>query len=169
MPLPRRGNRRDRLPRPIDMKTLWLMLALMTLAACTDSQSAAPDGGPESPPSSGVLLDYQSSGGLAGSSGGLAGSTDSLTIRADGRATASGDMIPSGDFTVPDDLLSELRQELDELDWERAADEPPNVACADCFVYDISSGQQRVTTTANGQSGRELGGSPRAGRQHHRL
>jgi len=150
MPLPRRGNRRDRLPRPIDMKTLWLMLALMTLAACTDSQSAAPDGGPESPPSSGVLLDYQRSGGFAGS-------TDSLTIRADGRATASGDMIPSGDFTVPDDLLSGLRQELDELDWERAADEPPNVACADCFVYDISSGQQRVTTTANGQSGRELG------------
>jgi len=132
------------------MKTLWLMLTLMTLAACTDSQSAAPDGGPESPPTSGVLLDYQRSGGFAGS-------TDSLTIRAGGRATASGDMIPSGDFTVPDDLLSGLRQELDELDWERAGDEPPNVACADCFVYEIESGSERVTTTGLGASGRELG------------
>ncbi|MDQ3771897.1 MAG: hypothetical protein M3343_07420 [Actinomycetota bacterium] len=132
------------------MKTLWLMLALMTLAACTDSQSAAPDGGPESPPSSGVLLDYQRSGGFTGS-------TDGLTIRADGRAVVEGDQFPSGRFTLSDAHLTELKRELEDLDWDRAADEPPNVVCADCFVYDISSGEERVTTTANGQSGRELG------------
>lgn len=149
--LPRSGNRGGSPPRPKGMKTLWLVVGLLFVTACTESQtppSQAPADREPAPTS--VLLTYERSGGFTGS-------TDSLTIRADGRATASGELIPSGRFTLSDAHLTELKRELSDLDWERAADEPPNVMCADCFVYEISSGEERVTTTANGQSGRELG------------
>jgi len=133
------------------MKTLWLVVGLLFVTACTESQTP-PSQSPadRQPAPTSVLLTYERSGGFTGS-------TDGLTIRSDGRATISGDQFPSGRFTLSDAHLTELQRELSDLDWARAADEPPNVVCADCFVYDISSGQQRVTTTANGQSGRELG------------
>jgi hypothetical protein len=133
------------------MKTLWLVVGLLFVTACTESQTPPSQSlADREPAPTSVLLTYERSGGFTGS-------TDGLTIRADGRATISGDQFPSGRFTLSDARLMELKRELSDLDWERAADEPPNVVCADCFVYDISSGQQRVTTTANGQSGRELG------------
>jgi hypothetical protein len=89
-------------------------------------------------------------------SGGFAGMTETLTVRADGRAELEGDASPPGRIEVPPELLTRLEEELQSLDWERAATEPQNVDCADCFTYDIRAGGQRITTTAMGQSGQEL-------------
>jgi hypothetical protein len=89
-------------------------------------------------------------------SGGFAGTTETLTVRADGRAELEGDAAPSGRIEVPPGLLTRLEEELENLDWERAAHEPPNVVCSDCYSYDIRAGGQRITTTGLGQSGKEL-------------
>jgi hypothetical protein len=90
-------------------------------------------------------------------SGGFAGTTETLTIRADGRAELEGDASPPGRIEVPPELLTRLEEELESLDWERAATEPKNVVCNDCFAYDIRAGGQRIKTTGLGQSGEELG------------
>jgi len=90
-------------------------------------------------------------------SGGFAGTTETLTIRTDGRAELEGDASPPGRIEVPPELLTRLEEELESLDWERAATEPQNVVCNDCFAYDIRAGGQRIKTTGLGQSGEELG------------
>jgi len=90
-------------------------------------------------------------------SGGFAGTTETLIVRADGRAELEGDASPPGRIEVPPELLTRLEEELESLDWERAATEPPNVVCNDCFAYDIRAGGQRIKTTGLGQSGEELG------------
>jgi hypothetical protein len=89
-------------------------------------------------------------------SGGFAGTTETLTVRADGRAEVEGDASPPGRIEVPPELLTRLEEELQSLDWERAATEPQNVECADCFTYDIRAGERSISTTALGQSGEEL-------------
>jgi len=140
------------------------VLLLIVLAAvqlgCSDGprgpvspDSSAPESETEDPAndqgSGGVLLTF-------GRSGGFAGTTETITIRSDGRAEVEGDAAPPQRLEVPPELLNRLEEELEELDWQRAATEPANVDCADCFTYDIRAGGQRVTTTAMGQSGEEL-------------
>ena len=88
-------------------------------------------------------------------SGGFAGTTETITIRSDGRVEFEGDAAPPQRLELPPELLNRLEEELEGLDWERAATEP-NAVCSDCFEYDIRAGGQRVTTTGMGQSGEEL-------------
>jgi hypothetical protein len=101
------------------------------------------------PGSSGVLLTFRRSGGFAGT-------TETITIRSDGRVEFEGDAAPPQRLEVPPELLNRLEEELEGLNWERAATEPDDVVCSDCFEYDIRAGGQRVTTTGMGQSGEEL-------------
>ncbi|HZK52289.1 MAG TPA: hypothetical protein VFD47_12090 [Actinomycetota bacterium] len=147
------------------MRKLALVLIVLVAVAlgCSegddlpDAENPSPDAGAETesedpsndPGSSGVLLTFRRSGGLAGA-------TETITIRADGRGEIEGDATPPQRLDVPPELLSQLEEELRTLDWARAGTEPENVDCADCFLYDIRSGGQRVTTTGMGQSGEEL-------------
>lgn len=101
------------------------------------------------PGSSGVLLTFRRSGGLAGT-------TETIVVRSDGRGKIEGDTTPPQRLDVPPELLARLEEELRNLDWARAGTEPPNVDCADCFLYSIRSGGQRLTTTGMGPSGEEL-------------
>ena len=122
-----------------------------------DAENPSPDAGTETetedpsndPGSSGVLLTFRKSGGLVGT-------TETITIRAGGRGEIESDANPPQRLDVPSELLNQLEEELRTLDWARAGTEPENVDCADCFLYDIRSGGQRVTTTGMGQSGEEL-------------
>lgn len=144
------------------MRRITLLLIVLTVAAlgCSegaDDTPAAENPSPntetedpsDDPGSSGMLLTFRRSGGLAGT-------METITIRTDGRGEIEGDATPPQRLEVPPDLLNQLEDELQTLDWARAATEPPNVDCADCFVYDIRSGGQRVKTTGMGQSGEEL-------------
>jgi hypothetical protein len=138
------------------MKLLVLLLvALSTFApACSESPSTdSPAETPNEPPedSSSVLLRFERSGGFAGL-------TDKLTVRSDGRTELIADDAPLEPFELPPELLERLRAELENLDWARAGSEPRDVQCADCYVYRIQAGSHSVTTTAMGQSGRELAG-----------
>lgn len=142
-----------------------LAIVLIVLVAATlgcsegddlsDAENPSPDAETQTedpsndPGSSGVLLTFRRSGGLTGS-------TETITIRSDGRGEIEGDATPPQRLNVSPELLDGLEEELRNLDWARAGTEPPNVDCADCFVYSIRSGGQRVTTTGRGQSGEEL-------------
>ncbi|MGH2774476.1 MAG: hypothetical protein ACRDJT_03455 [Actinomycetota bacterium] len=147
------------------MRKLALVLIVLVAAAlgCSEGEDApaaenpAPDPGTKTetedpsnaPGSTGVLLTFRRSGGLAGT-------TETITIRSDGQGEIEGDATPPQRLEVPPELLGQLEEELQTLDWARAASEPRNVDCADCFVYDIRSGGQRLKTTGMGQSGEEL-------------
>ena len=133
-----------------------LLLTILAVAqvGCSgeayDTPSDRSQTDPENDPgSSGVLLTFQRSGGFAGT-------TETITIRSDGRVEFEGDAAPPQRLEVPPELLNRLKEELQGLDWQRAATEPQNVVCSDCFEYDIRAGGQRITTTAMGQSGEEL-------------
>ena len=119
----------------------------------SDADNPAPDTEAEDPSndpgSSGVLLTFKRSGGFAGT-------TETIIVRSNGQGEIEGDATPPRSLEVPPELLNRLEEELRTLDWARAATEPANVDCADCFVYDIRSGGQRVETTGMGQSGEEL-------------
>jgi hypothetical protein len=140
------------------MKTLVLFLiALSALApACsetpgTDTPDQTPNQSTDETPedSSSVLLRYKRSGGFAGL-------TDRLIVRSDGATELVADDAPQNPFELPPELLERLRAELENLDWVQAGSEPRDVQCADCYVYEIQAGSHSVTTTAMGQSGREL-------------
>jgi len=75
----------------------------------------------------GVLLTFSRSGGLIGTS-------ETITIRSDGRAEVEGDASPPRRIEVPPESVNRLEEELQSLNWERAASEPDNVDCADCFT-----------------------------------
>ncbi|MPZ90868.1 MAG: hypothetical protein GEU68_04425 [Actinobacteria bacterium] len=143
------------------MRKLVLLLIILVGATvgCSegdDTPSAeipAPDKETEDPTndpgSGGVMLTFRRSGGFLGT-------TETITIRSDGRGKIEGDASPPQRLEVPPELLNRLEEELRNLDWDRAATEPRNVSCSDCFVYTIRSGGQRVKTTGMGQSGQEL-------------
>ncbi len=133
-----------------------LLLIVLTVAqlGCAEEAGDTPsneDSSEESETDStnGVLLTFSRSGGLIGT-------TETITIRSDGRAEVEGDASPPRRIEIPPESVNRLEEELQSLNWERAAFEPDNVDCADCFTYDIRSGGQRITTTAMGQSGEEL-------------
>lgn len=133
-----------------------LLLIVLTVAqlGCAEGAGDTPsneDSSEESETDStnGVLLTFSRSGGLIGT-------TETITIRSDGRAEVEGDASPPRRIEIPPESVNRLEEELQSLNWERAASEPDNVDCADCFTYDIRSGGQRITTTAMGQSGEEL-------------
>jgi hypothetical protein len=135
---------------------LFLIVLAGVQLACTESaddasppEDTATEDPAHDPGPSGVLLTFTRSGGFAGT-------TETLTVRADGRAEVEGDASPPGRIEVPPELLTRLEEELQSLDWERAATEPQNVECADCFTYDIRAGERSISTTALGQSGEEL-------------
>ena len=125
---------------------LMIVLAAVQLGCSPESESDEPT---NDPGSSGVLLTFTRSGGFAGT-------TETITIQSDGRVEFEGDAAPPQKLELPPELMNRLEEELQDLDWERAATEPANVVCADCFEYDIRAGGQQVTTTGLGQSGREL-------------
>jgi hypothetical protein len=143
------------------VRKLVLLLIVLTVAqlGCAEGAGDAPSNEDSSEDTSeesetgdstnGVLLTFSRSGGLVGT-------TETITIRSDGRAEVEGDASPPRRIEVPPESLNRLEEELQSLNWERAASEPDNVDCADCFTYDIRSGGQRITTTAMGQSGEEL-------------
>ena len=136
-----------------------LIVLVVALLGCSEDPGAAPPGGEGSPDdkteesadprSKGELLSFTRSGGFAGT-------TETITIGSDGGVEVEGDAGPPQELQLPTAMLSRIDEELQTLDWERAANEPPNVDCADCFIYDIRAGGQRVTTTAMGESGEEL-------------
>jgi hypothetical protein len=133
---------------------LLSIVLTVALFGCAEGagEPSGEDSSEESEPggsSNGVVLSFSRSGGLVGT-------TETITIQSDGRAEVEGDAAPPQRLEVPPELLNRLEEELQSLDWERAASEPENVDCADCFTYDIRAGGQRVTTTAMGQSGEEL-------------
>jgi hypothetical protein len=138
------------------VRKLVLLLVVLTVAlfGCAEGSGDTPSVGDSSEESetegstNGVILTFSRSGGLLGT-------TETITIRSDGRVEAEGDAAPQR-LEVPEELLNRLEEELQDLDWERAAAEPDNVECSDCFTYDIRAGGQRITTTAMGQSGQEL-------------
>jgi hypothetical protein len=140
------------------MKTLCLLVvALIALApACSetptkDSTGETTGDEPAESSSSSVLLRFERSGGFAGL-------TDRLTVRSDGRTELMADDAPMEPFELPPDLLQRLQAELESIDWVRAGNEPHDVECSDCYVYEIQAGSHSVTTTAMGQSGEELAG-----------
>ena len=146
------------------MKKLALVSIALIVAAlgCAErddisgTENQAPDADTETedpsddPGSSGVLLTLRRSGGLLGT-------TETVTVRSNGQAKIEGDATPPQSLEVPPELLSRLEEELQTLDWARAATEPANAVCSDCFLYEIRSGGQRISTTGMGQSGEELG------------
>jgi len=125
---------------------LLIVLAAVELGCSPEPESADPTNDPDS---SGVLLTFTRSGGFAGT-------TETITVQSDGRVEFEGDAAPPQTLELPPELLNRLEEELQDLDWERAAKEPANVVCSDCFTYDIRAGGQQVTTTGLGQSGQEL-------------
>ena len=144
------------------MRKLALLLIVLAVGvlACSESDGTpAVENPPETetetgdpsndPGSSGVLLTVRRSGGFAGI-------TETMTVRSDGQAEIEGDATPPQSLEVPPELLNRLEEELQTLDWARAAMEPKNAVCSDCFLYEIRSGGQRLATTAMGQSGEEL-------------
>ncbi len=122
---------------------LALVLTL-GVAACDDTTPTR--GEPEIPR---TLLTYQRSGGFAGLN-------QRLEVLADGTATLEGTGGKSSEFEVSDEHVRRLTDTLEDIDWARAADEPENTVCADCFIYDIAYEGRRVSTPAIGNSGREL-------------
>jgi hypothetical protein len=145
------------------MKKLALVSIALVVAALgcaegddiSDTENPAPDADTETeapsndPGSSGVLLTLRRSGGLLGT-------TETVIVRADGRAEIEGDATPPQQLEVPPELLDRLEEELQTIDWARAATEPEGAVCSDCFLYVIRSGGQRISTTGMGQSGEEL-------------
>ncbi len=128
--------------------TATAVLALVLtlgVTACSDETTPA-QGDPGTPR---TLLTYQRSGGFAG----LA---QRLEVLSDGTATIEGTGGKSSEFEVSDERVRQLTDTLEDIDWARAADEPENTVCADCFIYDIAYEGRRVSTTAIGNSGREL-------------
>jgi hypothetical protein len=137
---------------------LLSFVLVAALLGCAEEADDLPTG--ENPsPGADTEEDADSKGDLLifTRSGGFVGTTETLTVRADGRAELEGDASPPGRIEVPPELLTRLEEELESLDWERAATEPANVVCDDCFAYDIRAGGQRITTTGLGQSAKELG------------
>ena len=129
------------------MKCLPLAaLALLTLvvAACVEERRT--HGDPEPP---GTLLTFHRSGGFAGL-------TQRLEVLTDGTAALEGTGGKDAEFEVSGERVRQLAGTLEDIDWARAADEPENTGCLDCFVYDIIYEGRRVSTTGLGNSGREL-------------
>ena len=139
---------------------LLSFVVVAALLGCAEEADEVPSG---EDPSPGADTEEATDPGPKGEllvftrSGGFAGMTETLIVRADGLAELEGDASPPGTIEVPRELLTRLEEELQSLDWKRAATEPQNVDCADCFTYEIRAGGQRITTTAMGQSGQELG------------
>jgi hypothetical protein len=144
----------------VDVRKLTLlMIVLAALMGCSEDPDEVPSA---EDPSTGTDTDERANPSSGGQlltftrSGGFAGTTETITIGSGGRVEIESDAAPSQELTIPPDLVNRLQEELKSLDWARAANEPPNVDCADCFTYDIRAGGQRVTTTAMGESGEEL-------------
>jgi len=137
---------------------LLFVLVVALLGCSEDPDEASPPGEPSPERKTEESADPGSNGELLSvtRSGGFAGTTETITIGSDGRVEVAGDAGPPQDLRIPAAMLSRIADELQRLDWERAGNEPPNVDCADCFIYDIRAGGQRVTTTAMGESGEEL-------------
>jgi len=121
-----------------------VLVFLLGVAGCNDTTPAQGDPGPPE-----TLLTYERSGGFTGL-------TQSLLVLSDGTATFTNAGGKTKRFEVSTERVSELADTLEDIDWSRAGDEPSNVGCADCYLYDISYGQQHASTTAVGRSGREL-------------
>jgi hypothetical protein len=117
---------------------------LLGVAGCDDTTPTQGDPGPPE-----TLLTYQRSGGFTGL-------TQRLRVLSDGTATFTNAGGKTKRFEVPEERLSELADTLEDIDWSRAGHEPKNVVCADCYLYDISYERQHASTTAVGNSGREL-------------
>ena len=130
------------------MKSLPLaaLALVLTLGVAACNETTPTQGDPEPPR---TLLTYQRSGGFAGL-------TQRLEVLSDGTATIEGTGGKSREFEVSDERVRRLTDTLEDIDWARAADEPENTVCADCFIYDIAYQGRRVSTTAIGNSGREL-------------
>ena len=120
------------------------LVLMLGLTACDDTAPAKDDPGPPQP-----LLTYQRSGGFAGL-------TQRVEVLTDGTATLEGTGGKLNRFEISDERVRQLTDTLEDIDWARAADEPENTMCADCYVHDIAYEGHRMSTTAIGSSGREL-------------
>ena len=87
--------------------------------------------------------------------GGFLGITRSLTVNTNGAALLESDGAAER-FELSEEHLEELERVLAEIDWERVAEDPGDVACDDCFTYEIHYDTHHVTTTEVGPSEREL-------------
>lgn len=123
--------------------TLVAMLALALMGCDPDAP------GPLSARPPQPLLDFERSGGYTGT-------TQTLRISTDGSAALESTEVGPTRFEISNRRVAELTETLEEIDWTRAANEPANVSCADCYFYDISYEDHRVTTSGLGNSGREL-------------
>ena len=129
--------------RSMLLAALALVLTLGS-SACDETTPTQDDPGTPR-----TLLTYQRSGGFAGL-------TQRLEVLTDGTATSEGTGVNKSEFEVSDERVRQLSDALGDIDWARAADEPENTACADCYIYDIAYEGHRVSTMATGNSGREL-------------
>jgi len=120
------------------------LMLMLGLTACDDTAPAKVGPGPPQ-----MLLTYQRSGGLAGL-------TQMVEVLTDGTATLEGTGGKLNRFEISDERMRQLTVTLEGIDWARADDEPANTMCADCYVYDIAYEGRRMSTTALGNSGREL-------------
>jgi hypothetical protein len=101
------------------------------LAGCGDGEQT------ETTPSTGPLVTYERSGGIAGVS-------ERLQVGQDGGAVLiTGPDRERTTLTVAGDELERLRSELEAADFSDP-DGPPGAGCADCFAYRIEYGDEAV-------------------------
>jgi hypothetical protein len=69
-------------------------------------------------------IEYQSSGGFTGA-------TDTLILSYDGSATVDLDQSKPVDFDVPDELMTEVRDAVADVDWPEVSRPPTQPECCD--------------------------------------
>lgn len=117
-------------------------LALIALVGAATALGACGDDDPATTgqdPGSGALVDYARSGGIAAM-------PIALTIDSDGRATLTqGAEDDRTSFTLDADEIEQLRGTLEAADLGAVETPTPPTACADCFIYDIAYGGEKLS------------------------
>lgn len=116
------------------ISTAIICAALLAIAGCGDDDSATPT----TTPTSGPLVSYEKSGGVAAV-------LERLTVYRDATATVRVGFTEPVERTFvlgPDELL-QLSEELEAADLEAVDPSDPNL-CADCFVFKVRYGDEEI-------------------------
>jgi hypothetical protein len=115
------------------MKGLVPLVAALLLAGCGGDDEST------TTPTSGTLVTYARTGGFASM-------PEGLVVEADGAATVEAGVDPAREtFELDEDELQQLRTELEVADLGRFDEPDEPSGCADCYVYEIGSGDDTIS------------------------